>query len=65
MLQSGVSSPVLEERLVPVEGSLLWWTEDGGQGERVLSVERVLSGLEVEVAVFFLLSLGACFWGGE
>ena len=32
MLQSGVSPPVLEERLVPVEGGLLWWFEEGGGG---------------------------------
>ena len=39
----------------------------GGQDEGVLSVERVLSGLEVEVVVFLLLSFSACFffWGGE
>ena len=65
MLQSGVSSPVLEERLIPVEGGLLWWSEEGGQIEGVLSVERVLSGLDVEVVVFLLLSFSACFLGGE
>ena len=30
MLQLGVT--VLEERLVPVEGGLLWWSEEGGGG---------------------------------
>ena len=64
MLQSGVSPPVLEEQLVPVEGGLLCWFEEGGQDEGVLSVERVFSGLEVEV-VIFLLSFSACFLGGE
>ena len=28
----------------------------------MLSVKRLLSGLEVEVVVFFLLSFSACFW---
>ena len=65
MLQSGVSSPVLEERLAPVEDGLLWWSEVRGQDEGVLSVERVLSGLEVEVVVFLMLSFSACFLGGE